>query len=200
MLAKESKIKWDAFLSGDENAYCWMYNTYIQQLYHYGLRFTKDKELVKDCIQELFTTIYKNRQQLSSPDNVKVYLFVCLKHNLLRAISRENVFEAPEEETFFFLPEATAEEEFIEKERLTLQEKKIEKILSLLTPRQQEIIYYRYIQELSFHEICELMNMNSQSAQNLIQRSIRKIRDTFSIILPLMLTRFFFFLQQWFSF
>ena len=54
----------------------------------------------------------------------------------------------------------------------------MEKILSLLTSRQKEIIYYRFIQEMSMEEICTLMDLNYQSAQNLIQRSLKKIRSS----------------------
>ncbi|WP_455786691.1 RNA polymerase sigma factor, partial [Parabacteroides goldsteinii] len=60
--------------------------------------------------------------------------------------------------------------------------KMINEILALLTPRQKEIIYYRFIQELSMDEICILMNLNYQSAQNLIQRSLKKVRQNYDSI------------------
>lgn len=181
MIAEESNTKWSEFLSGSERAYSWIYKTYIQLLFQYGLRFTTNKELIKDCIQEVFTYIYKNRKQLSSPDNVKVYLFICLKHNLLRALAKEFPHDIPElnkEEFPYFSLEPTAEDIVIEQEQLSIQNERIKEMLSLLTPRQQEIIYYRYIQELSFDEICELMDLNYQSAQNLIHRSLKKLRDS----------------------
>ncbi|MCD8269308.1 MAG: hypothetical protein LUD46_13230 [Parabacteroides sp.] len=36
------------------------------------------------------------------------------------------------------------------------------------------------MQELSMDEICILMNLNYQSAQNLIQRSLKKIRNNYN--------------------
>jgi RNA polymerase sigma factor (sigma-70 family) len=185
MIVEESKVKWNEFLSGSENAYCWIYRTYIQLLYQYGLRFTPNKELIKDCIQEIFIYIYKNRKQLSSPENVKVYLFICLKHNLLRALAKESPPDIPDisqEELPYFSLEPTVEDIVIEQEQFRLQRKQIKEMLSMLTSRQQEIIYYRYIQELSFDEICELMDLNYQSAQNLIQRSLKKLRDNLGTI------------------
>jgi RNA polymerase sigma factor (sigma-70 family) len=143
MIAEESQIKWNEFLSGSENAYCWIYRTYIQLLYQYGLRFTPDKELIKDCTQEIFTYIYKNRKQLSSPDNVKVYLYICLKHSLLRALAKklpDDISDISQEELSYFSLEPTVEDIVIEQEQLRLQRKRIKEILSLLTSRQQEII------------------------------------------------------------
>jgi RNA polymerase sigma factor (sigma-70 family) len=179
-IVKESKIKWRHFLSGDNNAYKWLYKTNIQTLFSYGNRFTRDPEIIKDCIQEIFTVIYKNRNRLIVPDNVRVYLMVSLKNKLIRTLQkREFFYEDISDDTTQFVLEPTVEEEYIENEEIIRQQKKVKEILSILTPRQKEIIYYRYIQELELDEICSLMDLNYQSAKNLIQRSLKKIRDNY---------------------
>ena len=66
-------------------------------------------------------------------------------------------------------------------------QKTIRTVLSLLTDRQREIIYYRYIEELSIEEIAVLTEMNYQSVQNTIQRSLKRIRES----LPLIIIFFF---------
>ena len=180
MLKEESNNKWELFLLGDNAAYSWLYNEYVQILFRYGLRFTSDSELIKDCIQELFTTLYKNRKRLGPPpSNVKVYLFVSLRNNLMRAIERQSKFERMEQDRDSFLLEPTVEDQYIDDESQRNRRNLVEKILQVLTPRQKEIIYYRYIQELGLKDICTLMNLNYQSAQNLIQRSIKKIQDLY---------------------
>lgn len=187
-MTTEAVTKWKDFIKGDHEAYSWLYTNYVQSLYRYGLRFTSDTELIKDSIQELFTNLYRNRKNLSVPENVKVYLFISFKNNLLRALSRNAIFDYSDPETIPFSLEPTVEDTFIEKEEYLLQQDKISEVLSLLSPRQQEIIYYRYVQELSFDEICRLMDLNYQSAQNLIQRSLKKIRSAYgdiSIVLAL---------------
>ena len=180
MQEEESKDLWIRFLSGDHAAYSRLYTEYVQILYRYGSRFTSDGELIKDCIQDIFTTLYQDRHRLGPPPaNVKVYLFVSLKNNLARALQKKSKHEPLGEDMNPFLLEPTVEEHFIDNESNRNQQKLIEKILSVLTPRQKEIIYYRYIQELDFDEICTLMQLNYQSAQNLLQRSIKKIREHF---------------------
>lgn len=179
-ILEESKIKWGHFLSGDNDAYQWLYKTYVQILFAYGNRFTQDVEMVKDCIQEVFTVLYKNRNKLIVPDNVKVYLMVSLKNRLIRTLQGKEMYknyESDGTEIFQLVSEPTVEEEYIEYEDYIRQQKKVEELLSVLTARQREIIYYRYIRELNLDEICELMSLNYQSAKNLIQRSLKKIRD-----------------------
>lgn len=178
---EESHNLWDRFLKGDNAAYSRLYTEYVQILFRYGSRFTTDGELIRDCIQDLFTTLYKDRKRLGTPPaNVRVYLFVSLKNNLTRALRKQSKYESIAPEMSPFLLEPTVEEQFIEDETDRNRRILIEKILSELTSRQREIIYYRYLQELDFDEICTLMQLNYQSAQNLLQRTIKKIRELFS--------------------
>lgn len=188
MLVDESKIRWQQFISGDNDSYSWIYNTFVQDIYRYGLRFTSNQEIIKDCIQEVFTTLYKNRDRLITPENIKVYLFVSLKNNLIRTIYKESLYNYDLSENIEFSLEPTVEDEFISNEQYLNQQKRIKEILTLLSPRQREIIYYRYIQELSMDEVCTLMNLNYQSAQNLIQRSLKKMRATYGSVDILLLT------------
>ena len=59
----ESYIKWKLFLEGNDEAYSWLYTHHIQLLYQYGLQITPDTEVIKDCIQDVFIRIYKNKNK-----------------------------------------------------------------------------------------------------------------------------------------
>ncbi|MCD8179057.1 MAG: hypothetical protein LUE98_17300 [Tannerellaceae bacterium] len=99
----ESKVKWEQFLSGNYDAYTWIYYSYAKTLYSYGSRFVSSHEIVEDAIQELFLTLYKNRNRLRVPENVKLYLLVSMKHNLIRAINKEERYEPVTAENIPFL-------------------------------------------------------------------------------------------------
>lgn len=170
--------QWDNFIAGDDKAYSNLYEEQVQSLYQYGLCFTLDGDLIKDCIQDLFVYLYSNRNHLHKLRNVNVYLLTSLKHNLLRKINVINGYSLDDNEVNF-LSELSVEEEYIEQEANNNEKRKVKKILSLLTSRQKEVMYYRFVQELSMKEICELMDMNYQSVQNLIQRALKKIRSEY---------------------
>lgn len=182
MYLEESVTKWKQFQSGNDDAYGWLYTTYIQVLFGYGLRFTSDNEIIKDCIHDVFIDLYKNKEKLITPSNVKVYLFVSLKNRLVKVLYKNSLFERIDSEKVNFTLETTVEEQFIDEEQEHLQQTKIQHILDSLTPRQREIIYYRYIQGLTLDEICIIMDMNYQSTQNLIQRSLKKIKEKYGTI------------------
>lgn len=188
---EESQIKWEQFVSGDDDAFAWIYTTYAKRLFQYGICFCSDKELVKDCIQSLFTELFRNRFRTNQPENIKVYLFSALKNNLFREIKRKQMKEGLTDDILFSL-ELSVEEQFIADEKYLLEKEKVSQLLSLLTPRQKEIIYFRFIQEMSMDEICSIMNINYQSAQNLIQRSLNKLREHQINLCLLFVLSFFF--------
>ncbi|MFV0419052.1 MAG: RNA polymerase sigma factor [Dysgonomonas sp.] len=171
-------LLWNNFLSGDEEAYSDIYKKYVQILFKYGLQFTTDRELVKDCIQDVFEKIHKNRNKLGQTDNIKLYLFVVLKNSLFNILKREKgrvqTIESMDNESDD--PNDTAENQLIQKEENYRTEEKVKFIFSLLTPRQREAMYYRFVECMSINDIATIMDMNYQSIQNLIQRSIKKVR------------------------
>lgn len=170
---------WARFLAGDDKAYAEIYKTYLGDMFSYGMRFTSDRELLKDCLQDVFVKIYSNRSTLSQTDNIKLYLFTALKNTLF------NVFQKDKESFHIdtvepvFTTEYSVEEQYIANEQDRERTDKMKQILDTLTPRQREVIYYRYVEGMKLEEICKIMDMNYQSVQNLIQRSIRKVKNTF---------------------
>ena len=73
-----------------------------------------------------------------------------------------------------FAAEYTIEDEIINNEKKQFLNEKMVHMLEILSPRQREVIYYRFVEGLSYEDICQIMNMNYQSTQNLIQRSLKK--------------------------
>lgn len=168
---------WERFVSGDDKAYAQLYNLYIDDLFAYGMHFTANRESVKDCIQEVFITLYKNRSRRKEIENLKCYLFTSLKNELFSLFKKSVEHYQIETIEPVFNVEYSTEDLFVEEETNRYNQDKVNEILNSLTPRQHEAIYYRYVEEMSYEEIGQLMQMNYQSVRNLIHRSIQKARD-----------------------
>jgi RNA polymerase sigma factor (sigma-70 family) len=176
---EEDKLFWGKFLAGDDKAYIFFYRKYVKVLFSYGLRFTFDAELVKDCIQDIFVTLYSNRSNLTHIKQIQVYLFVSLKNKLYTVFQKDkSVYHIDTIEPVFCV-DYTAEERMIADEQEQEKQEQMNRILESLTPRQKEIIYYRYVQGMEIEEISKLMKMNCQSVRNLIHRSIQKVKNSF---------------------
>ena len=168
---------WNSFLSGDDDAYAFIYKQHVQHLFSYGTSLTPDRELVKDCIQDVFIRMHNNRNQLGQTDNIRLYLLTALRNALFNAFKKENSYQrfvniVEEQNTI-----AAIEEEWIDRENETKQKERVAVLKASLTQRQQEIIHYRFVEELSIEEISKLLNINYQSVANIIQRALKKMRN-----------------------
>lgn len=51
-------------------------------MFAFGSRFTTDREMLKDCIQDVFVKLYTRRENLGPIDNVDNYLFISLRNRI----------------------------------------------------------------------------------------------------------------------
>ena len=110
--------------------------------------------------------------------NIKFYLFTALKNSLYNTFKREMVFEKLEEQELYNILDHSDENKALSSLEQESTRKVILQLMNQLTDRQREVIYHRFIEELSMEEIGILMQMNTQSVQNLIQRSLKKMRES----------------------
>lgn len=175
----------DEFVAGDDKAYTTIYNLYAKDLYAFGLSFRVKTEIIEDAIHDIFVEIYTHRQNLEKVDNIKYYFLAAFRNRLFFLLKKNsNTTEITEKDTVD-LQEKDSQETWIEKEEENEKQILVKRLLSELTQNQREAIYHRFVEELSCEEIATLMNINYQSAKNLIHRSIKKLKSVaaFTVLL-----------------
>jgi len=60
---------------------------------------------------------------------------------------------------------------------------------SQLSDRQKEILFLKYYSELDYKEISKVMDMNYQSARNLVSRALAKLSKVMMIFILLLFAR-----------
>ena len=176
-----SNMYWKSFLSGNDDAFSKLYEMHFHDIFSFGTTFTSDIELVKDCIQDVFFRLYDKREQLTPVKNIKTFILVSMKNALFDEFKKKKVYHK-------FIDsynvekqiEDSEEERIIEQESETAIQNMVAKYKSALSARQQEIIHYRFVSELSIEEISKLLNINYQSVANSIQKSLQKIRKIYT--------------------
>src|SRR5690606_33011302 len=104
---------WRNFIKGDRLAFDSLMQQHINILFCYGCKFSKDEELVKDAIQELFIRIWETRLNLCSDVKPKPYLMASLRRLLHRKIKRDlNTvpFSSLDDNSIFFDVEMSVEQ------------------------------------------------------------------------------------------
>jgi RNA polymerase sigma factor (sigma-70 family) len=170
---------WTQLRAGNADAYGRLIKIYYRELHSYGTRFTKDEELVKDCIQDLFLTIWKNRQTIGDTAFVKYYLIKSLRRLIARAMDKNKWFSLSHEPEFDagFGTALSAENIMIRDEMLLEQSNKMRFILSKLSKRQQEVIYLRFYLDADIADIADIMSISRQSVYNLLHDALKKLKE-----------------------
>ena len=169
---------WKMFKNGHEGAFKYIYDTYFYELFHYGYRLAEDKEMVKDCIQDLFIELRKS-SGLAKVQSIKYYLMKALKWKIRRYTSRSRKLILGEEwkrQDEFYIVDSRELTYLVEESDQEAQ-RLLKKGINNLPARQREALYYFYYENLSYKEVASMMGLSSiKSARNTIYKALTSIR------------------------
>ena len=177
---------WHEFKSGNRSAFIHIYNQYFDELYSYGLQFTQDIDLLKDCIQDVFVRLNESKKRLSGTSSIKYYLYKSIKREIIHALKRQKhavrKLEVIKGRGFEY--EISAEEIIIGRQIDEDRIRSIRDAANSLLHRQREIIFYHFFEGFSITQIQELMGFNSvQATHNLLNRALKKLREILGLII-----------------
>ncbi|TWW00620.1 RNA polymerase sigma factor [Chitinophaga pinensis] len=169
---------WSRLIDSDEGALAFIYDTWFASLYKYGMKIQADSSLVKDCIHDLFTSLWHSRQQLSVTDSIKFYLFASLKRNIVKHSKAEGLFNLFKQQPVAqesHMP--SYEERLIDEQTNNERNLKLAKVIDQLPKRQKEILYLRYYEGLSTQETAEIMSLSVNSTYVLLSKALNYLKS-----------------------
>ncbi len=190
-ITNDTKL-WADFKKGEKYALTHIYYMFADHLFRYGKKFSADDGLVKDTIQDLFFDLIRTRTTLGSTDHIYFYLIKALRRRLLKSLGGTKNMVLTDEETEIYSVNIvySIEDEWIKKEELTEKESIVRTGLAQLSPKQREILYYRFTCDFEYDQICDIMSMKYDSARKMVFRAIKTLRE------HLTETNFTFFVMQ----
>lgn len=177
---QEDKVLWNSIKKGNQLAFSSFFKKHINNLYNYGIHLYPDRDLVKDCIQDVFTSLWQKKDSLSEVELVRVYLFRSFRNLLFLKISQKKKLTYID----YWDESIGDQEESFENSRIgeeTANEKLniLHKALSHLTKRQRESVVLRYYNKLDSKQVAEIMEISVEGVHNLISKSIQALRAHF---------------------
>lgn len=169
---------WEDFRRGEKYALSHIYYLYVDKLFRYGQKFSQDDEFVKDTVQDLFFDLIRTRENLGKTDHIYFYLIKAFRRKLFRSLKGTIKIQKSSRDSD--LEQAniiySIEDEWIEQEHLSEKEAMIRNCLTELSPKQREIIYYRFTCGFEYEQICEIMSMKYDSARKMVFRALKRLR------------------------
>ena len=165
---------WQKIKKGDKNAFNQLFKSYYVDLKSYGIKIAGQETYAKEAVQLLFIKIWDKRTTLSEVTSVKSYLLSAYRRTLIDLLQAEQKqYELTDNAPSFII--APLELKIFHQEK-TAQAAQLAALLNQLPPKQKEIIYLRFYNQLSYLEIAEIVDLNYQSVRNYGVKAIKFLR------------------------
>ena len=176
----------------DKSAVDDLFEYYYPRLYQFSKSILKIESEVDDILQEVFVKLWLNRQNIHNPETFNAYIFTITKNEVLNLIRSKLKDQQFREKLYLF---AVAEEYRVQNE-LEFDEIRtgIDRIVSNLPERRQQIFKLSRTEGLSNKEIARQLNISEKTVEDHITHAIKKIRASLTEIGILSLLYFYLFL------
>jgi len=182
--------QWLSVLKGDKDAFLTFYKNRYQSLFAYGYRLCGNKELTKDCIQEMFLELWNSRNTVNPEVKSSLsYLTTWLR----RIISRQARSDSDQHPTRVNPGdpawEPSYEELLVGQQADEEKKERLRSALSQLSPGQLKIIRLRFFENKSVQEIAEENGITKQTVYNVVYKALVILKQAigeFAILLPIL--------------
>lgn len=166
---------WEKTLKGDLAALEQLYLLFHADLYHYALKITDQADLAEDATHDVFVDLWNYRQQLGTIHSPKFYLIRSVRNQCLKLLKKQNRLTDLNNVDRFEL--TILPEELQLNDNSQFVKKAIEQAMQSLSPRQKEIIYLKFYNNLDYEELAQILDINYQSVVNHIHKAMIKLRN-----------------------
>lgn len=179
---------WRAMLAGNVASFEMLIDVTYDLLFQYGNKFCHDREMIKDCIQDVFLEIWEKKDNLNSNIPPKAYLLASLRRRLHRMAQKNRMLFLDH-----LLPDEgfdiafNVEHQFIQSEYDQQMASQITHMLNELPKRQKEAVYLKFFQDMDRDEIAAIMEIHPQSVSNLLQTAFKLLKTQWRSIVSLFL-------------
>jgi RNA polymerase sigma-70 factor (ECF subfamily) len=169
-----------AAAAGDGAAFATLYDRYESRIFNFCHRLLGSRDDAADATQDAFLNVLRRLPELEGRElNFSAYLFTAARNASYDLIGKRRRAVPTDQ-----VPEPTRAQEPGELDRdperaamLTSLQADVREANGRLPERQREVLALRELEELSYDEIAEIMEMNRNAVAQLISRARIKLRD-----------------------
>ncbi len=128
--------------------------------------FVKSHANAEEVVSDVLIRIFKNRKKLASVNNIEGYIFITVKNQSLKFLSKSNKLNAMvnsmEEEADFIMPtQQNPETALLDKELATV----IREAVECLPPKRRMIFQFVKEEGLHYKDVAELMDISIKTVE-----------------------------------
>jgi RNA polymerase sigma-70 factor (ECF subfamily) len=159
--------------SGDSEAFARIYDHFSVKVYRFIYFRVGHKEVAEDILSDTFVKSWRKINQVNSPTALSAWLYQIAKNNIIDyyRLKKETVNLADVQD---FLED---EADPIDQTNLGFEQRKILQVLGSLPEDQQQVIKYKFFEDLSNDEISYIMGKTEGTIRVLQHRAIIRLKE-----------------------
>ncbi len=160
--------------SNNEKNFRILFDRYWKELYQKALPRLNGRSDAEEIVQDIFISLWNNRQTVTVEVSLKPYLFTALKYAIIKKVSRDY-----KKNKTHPLNVETIRHIFLSNEDLT-HYRQLQKALDLelgqLPDRMQQIYRMSRNDDLRISEIAEQLQLSEQTVKNILSDALKRLR------------------------
>ncbi len=164
--------KWVSEINhGDKRAFEAIYKCYYSQLYNFLYRYTDSDELIEDAIQDVFYSVWQNRENLEPRGTLKAYLFTAVRNQVFKKLNIEKKFDNNQNEfsNFEETGKVTPESSY----QLNELKKAYQEAVQKLPEKRRNIFLMHRQDNLTYGEIADILSVSIKTVETQMSRSLK---------------------------
>ncbi len=164
---------------GDEAAFTEMFFHYTARIHPFIKKMTRSEEVTEEIVQDVFVSLWKNREKLPEINNYPAYIFTIASNRTF------NYLKSKARETVRMKELAKVEKEFtnVTEETIDGNESRdlINRLVNRLTPQKKLIYQLTRDEGLSHDEIALQLNISKNTVKNHLVETLKYLRKNLKL-------------------
>lgn len=153
-----------------------LFREYYSRLYFYAFDFVEDIEVSKDIVSDVFTGIWRMRDQIEY-DKAVSYLFVSVRNQCIDYIRKQR----SQNDYSAFCLNLLEEEEDESLEQIEMNIEEMNKVIESLPPLTRFVLKQCYFNHKKYKEVADDLQMSTNGIKKHIVKAFSKLREHFKV-------------------
>jgi len=196
-VATDEKHILSRIAEGESKAFQYLYTNYYKVLCVYVFNYLNNSSETENIVQNIFLSLWENRENAVTIKNVKSYLFQSAKFQCINYIKKESVRQKFDDEASYLLKkmELEIDDLLISSE----QQEEIEKAIDSLPEQRQKVFMMKRLEGMSYKEISQKLGISERTVETHVANAVKLLKtklahlvkfSTFFILIRILLTGF----------
>ncbi len=164
---------------GDQQVFGIIVERYEARLLRYGTRFLSRREDAQDIVQEVFIRVYQNIQSFDTSQRFSPWIYRIAHNAFVNALKKNSRSPFISVDFDTFVPHLAYDDPSPREREQQEMRVMIEKGLAELTPKYREILILYYLEEMSYQEIADIVQIPIGTVGVRVRRAKESLKNIY---------------------